>query len=139
MCHNQLKYFNAGFLHSKREYRLTQVTFKSTPPPQKKKNLLKCLCECVCMCVCKQTHFKGCTKKTQNPQKTTKKQALNSTIAFPTMVSEPGKLESTMMHRAHNGLTNCSFVSENTPLFYRKHYSVSAITLPGRHAVTDYA
>lgn len=91
------------------------------------------------MCVCKQTHFKGCTKKTQNPQKTTKKQALNSTIAFPTMVSEPGKLESTMMHRAHNGLTNCSFVSENTPLFYRKHYSVSAITLPGRHAVTDYA
>lgn len=35
------------------------------------------------------------------------------------MVSESGKLESTMMHTAHNGLTNCSFVSENTPLFYR--------------------
>ena len=49
--------------------------------------------------------------------KTKKETTLDNTIAFSTMDSESGKLESTMMHTAHNGLTNCSFVLENTPLF----------------------
>ena len=60
----------------------------------------------------------------QNPQTTTiptttttTTKALDGTIAFPTMVSESGKLESTVMNRAHNGLTNISFVSKIKPLF----------------------
>lgn len=73
---------------------------------------------CKCVCVCVRSHFKSSTH-TKNRENKKNKQALNNTIAFPTMVSESGKLESTMMHTAHNGLTNRSFVSENTPLFYR--------------------
>lgn len=57
----------------------------------------------------------------QNPQKKKKnKQALHNTKAFATMVCETGELESTMMrthtHSINNGLSNGSFVCENTPL-----------------------
>lgn len=82
------------------------------------------------VCVFTQTHLKSCTHThTQKPHKTQKKQQKNkhstAQLHFLTMLSESGKLESTMMHRAHNGLTNCSFVSENAPLFERFcHHSV---------------
>lgn len=81
-------------------------------------------CVCVCIHVCEQTHFKGREKKddtkptdNNNNNKQKKNPALDSTIAFLSKVSERGKLESTIMHGAHNGLTNCSFVSENTTPF----------------------
>lgn len=93
---------------------------------KKERTKTKTLHKCVYADPFQKPHTHGHTQKT-------KKQALDNTIAFPTMVSESVKLESTMMHTAHNDLTNCSFC-----LKIHLFSSVSAITPPGRHTVTDY-
>ena len=98
-----------------REHRL-QSSFQKDRKKKKKKKKPPRQKECVCVCVCAQRRpiSKAAGEREQDTKPTenkTKKQALNGgTIAFPTMVSESGKLESTMMHAAHNGLAKCSFV-----------------------------
>lgn len=95
----------------------TQVTFRSSSRPTSV-GFHKCVSVCA--------QFKSCTytqrekkAKTTTTYRKRKEKALDNTIDFPTMVSESGKLENTMMHGAHKGPTNCSFVFENTPRFER--------------------
>lgn len=89
------------------------------------------------VCVCVRSVQKLHEHSERKPKTTTtygkrKEKALDNTIDFPTMVSESGKLETTMMHGAHKGPTNCSFVLKM--LFV---LSICAISPSGSRTVTD--